>query len=219
MEIKELDGTNYSVSSNGDIINNVTGRLLKLSKNRKGYLNFNMYVNGVGTTQKVHRIVAMLFCPGYTPELHVNHKDGNKSNNTASNLEWVTALENTKHAKDTGLISKGEQVSSTMLSDADVEAIKLLFVKNVASTEIAAAFKVTASVIGAIRQKVTRTDVRPDLDWQIATQFQKKLTVEDVSRIRELFKEGFTNQEIAGKFDVSRENIYRIRAGKAWVNY
>jgi predicted DNA-binding protein YlxM (UPF0122 family) len=219
MEIKEIEGTNYLVSSNGDIINAMTGRVLSLNKNRKGYLNFNMYVNGVGSTQKVHRIVAMLFCEGYSEDLHVNHKDGNKSNNRASNLEWVTALENTQHAKDTGLILKGELSPNTLLSDADVEAIKLAFVENISSTEIAKAFGVTPSVIGSIRQKQTRQDVRPDLDWYVATKFAKKLSVDDISEVRKLFEKGFTNQEIAKKFGVSRENIYRIRAGKAWVNY
>ena len=78
MELKQLVGTNYSVSRCGKVINHVTGRALALNKNRKGYLNFNMYVNGVGTTQKVHRLVAMLFVPGYREDLHVNHKDADK---------------------------------------------------------------------------------------------------------------------------------------------
>lgn len=51
----------------------------------------------------VHRIVATYFCdnPEHKPE--VNHIDGNKSNNKASNLEWVTRSENELHAYRTGL--------------------------------------------------------------------------------------------------------------------
>lgn len=53
--------------------------------------------------QLVHRIVATYFCdnPEHKPE--VNHIDGNKSNNRASNLEWVTRSENERHAYRTGL--------------------------------------------------------------------------------------------------------------------
>lgn len=52
----------------------------------------------------VHRLVAAAFIenPGNRPA--VNHIDGNKENNDASNLEWVTFQENTIHAYNTGLI-------------------------------------------------------------------------------------------------------------------
>ena len=47
---------------------------------------------------KVHRAVAFMFVQGYKHELVVNHKDLNKTNNNAHNLEWVTKRENTMHA-------------------------------------------------------------------------------------------------------------------------
>ena len=50
----------------------------------------------------VHRIVATTFL-GEHPDLVVNHKDGNKSNNCVENLEWCTNKENLQHAMDTGL--------------------------------------------------------------------------------------------------------------------
>ena len=46
----------------------------------------------------IHRLVAIHFCEGYSEELVVNHIDGNKNNNKATNLEWVTRSENDKHA-------------------------------------------------------------------------------------------------------------------------
>ena len=66
---------------------------------------------------KIHRLVAEAFLDppseqqlqwAYTTKsgkVLVNHKDGNKSNNSVENLEWVTSMENTKHAIDTGLIT------------------------------------------------------------------------------------------------------------------
>lgn len=54
-------------------------------------------------TRTIHRLVAKYFCDGYAEGLVVNHKDGNKTNNHYTNLEWVTQSENVKHAFSTGL--------------------------------------------------------------------------------------------------------------------
>lgn len=57
---------------------------------------------GNQTPHFVHRIVMLAFI-GDAGDLQVNHKDGNPKNNRLSNLEYVTASENSQHAVDTGL--------------------------------------------------------------------------------------------------------------------
>ena len=83
--------------------NNKTNKVLKLRPNYKGYLKTNISINGKLKTVFVHRLVAETFLPSSYENLQVNHKDGNKLNNHVSNLEWITASENIKHAYRIGL--------------------------------------------------------------------------------------------------------------------
>jgi hypothetical protein len=70
----------------------------------------------------VHRAVALSFVPNGEPasKIQVNHLDGDKSNNVATNLEWVTPAENVRHAQRTGLRNRTARKGRTVESiDAD----------------------------------------------------------------------------------------------------
>lgn len=99
---KKIDGYDYEVSNFGSV-RNLSGKIMKLKGSR--YLNVGLHGNG--EPQKfflVHRLVAECFVPGKTEARNqVNHIDGNRHNNRASNLEWCTQSENQKHAYRTGL--------------------------------------------------------------------------------------------------------------------
>ena len=81
---------------------NIT-RLLKTNSNNFGYLKVELYKDGKSKIKYVHRLVAEAFIPNPDQKPQVNHIDGNKANNTLSNLEWVTSSENLSHACKTGL--------------------------------------------------------------------------------------------------------------------
>lgn len=51
-----------------------------------------------GRRYDVHRLVALAFCEGFAPGLFVNHKNGDRADPRAENLEWVTHSENLRHA-------------------------------------------------------------------------------------------------------------------------
>lgn len=96
----------YSVSNYGRVKNNRNDFILKPRPDRKGYLRVSISNNyGVVTEQLIHRLVAEAFCPGEKDGLDVNHIDGNKSNNSADNLEWCTRSYNLKHGYRIGLRS------------------------------------------------------------------------------------------------------------------
>lgn len=69
-----------------------------------------------GTSERkactVHRLVAAAFIPNVDGLPEVNHVDGNKANNSACNLEWVTRTDNKHHAVATGLNTQARSVTA-----------------------------------------------------------------------------------------------------------
>ena len=89
---------NYEGSNMGEIRNVKTKRLKKQQKNNRGYNVCQFENSEKKETVLVHRIVAFAFCLRHNSNAVVNHKDNDKNNNTALNLEWVSQKENVNHA-------------------------------------------------------------------------------------------------------------------------
>ena len=74
-------------------------REMSYTLNNRGYLSVVIRRK----THMLHRLVALAFIPNPQRKPFVNHIDGNKRNNAVENLEWCTAAENNRHARQTGL--------------------------------------------------------------------------------------------------------------------
>ena len=99
---KQYLNTHYSISNDGQVRNDKTNKILSQST-QQDYKHVTLNIDGKAKRMKVHRLVAQTFLENPENKPYVNHKDGNRSNNNVSNLEWVTPSENTKHAVKTGL--------------------------------------------------------------------------------------------------------------------
>ena len=80
------------------------GKLMQARDNGMGYLRIKLSKNNKARRVMLHRVIAEAFIPNPFNYKTVNHKDGNKKNNTISNLEWCTQKQNVKHAIKMGLI-------------------------------------------------------------------------------------------------------------------
>lgn len=104
--VKGYEGK-YEVSSEGRVRSldrgKVPGRMLSLRNEGHGYKQVALYDEGKRVDKRVHVLVAEAFIgPGPTG-CEVNHRNGNKADNSMGNLEWTTHDENMDHAFVTGL--------------------------------------------------------------------------------------------------------------------
>lgn len=99
-------GTPYSIDEKG-VVRNVKSGRPRLGSVNRGYNRLVIESKSF----RVHRLVAKLFIPNPDEKPIVNHIDGNRQNNNALNLEWVTSKENTQHA-----IKRGSHPSSNLVS-------------------------------------------------------------------------------------------------------
>jgi hypothetical protein len=84
--------SNYAVSNFGNISNTQTGKHLKTS-DCKGTLKVTLCENGKSKQFYVHRLVALAFVENPENKDFVIHVDDNRTNNTATNLKWITKRE------------------------------------------------------------------------------------------------------------------------------
>lgn len=124
---KEIPNTNgeYSASSLGRIRSNsrivirrngqaytVTEKIRALHVTEDGYLRLNLGKYG---QRYAHRLVAEAFIPNPEHLPQVNHKDGDKQNNTLDNLEWTTHKQNMAHAYENGFIVPDRSITDNMI--------------------------------------------------------------------------------------------------------
>lgn len=123
MEWKQIPNTNYYVSDDGKI-RKPNGNLMKGSISSYGYHRVTI----LHKEYLIHRLVAQAFIPNPNNLPQVNHRDGNKLNNTVANLEWCDNYYNYQHAVENGLrpqqFKKGEDNINAKLTKQDIQNIR-----------------------------------------------------------------------------------------------
>lgn len=128
-----------------------------------GYVTLTSSQCGKNKVFYVHRLVAECFCDKPDDCDRVNHIDGNRANNCAENLEWVTHSENLLHAYRTGLAVHrtrlGSDSPAAKLVEADVVSIRSMLTTGVSVRSIARMFGVVPGTILHIKSGATWSHV------------------------------------------------------------
>jgi len=75
-----------------------TEKILKITYDKKSYGRVFLWKNREWKPFLVHRIISFTFIENVNKHPQVNHIDGDRKNNTVTNLEWVTHSENALHS-------------------------------------------------------------------------------------------------------------------------
>lgn len=138
--------------STGKIGHHITKEriLSKKYKSNKGYPVCFLYNNGKSHREYIHRLVAKAFIPNPSKFPQVNHKNGDKTDNRVSNLEWCDNNYNQNHAKELGLrkgINQGEKAPCSKLKTADIYKIRLAKKMGIRTKDLAEKFEVNRHTI------------------------------------------------------------------------
>lgn len=204
-----LDSFGYigmAVTANGVVTRN--GKTIAQHKTDRGYI----IVNNRGKSARLHRLVAMAFVPNPDSFPEVNHIDGNKENNTPSNLEWCSRKQNMSHAFSTGLckVRFGEAAPAAKLTDADVSEIARIYVPRSRMFSCAA----LATRYGVDQSRIHQILVAAGMTPKKHAVVDEKMAAEIYANV--VYGNG-KHRDVSAMFGVSKSTVTNIASGKTWA--
>lgn len=126
------DAPGYVVTVDGDVLSTATNwrgygvRRLTPIEGRSGYLKVRLTVDGRRINRMVHRIVAEAYLSPRPVGAQVRHLDGDKLNNSATNLAWGSALDNAHDRAGHGTTARGERNGWARIDESKVLEVRAL---------------------------------------------------------------------------------------------
>jgi len=195
----------YLIREDGEIFCIKQNRYLKQHLDSTGYFAVS-YRYSKSNWERVHRIVAQAFLDNPENKKMVNHKDGVKTNNHVSNLEWSTCYENNKHARDTGLNKlTGENHPYSKLTELDVYVIRN---SPLTCKELSVQFDTHIVNIQDVINGKTWTHL--PLGCKKLKVHRPNMSESDKFAILELKKEGVSQTEIAKKLNITPSMVAKF---------
>lgn len=166
---KEIQIENYGklmVSKNGEVFSLKANKILSQRKKQDGYLYVRIRLKD--HSEKclfIHRLIAQAFIPNPEMKKEVNHKDFDRTNNCADNLEWCTRLENIRYSQEHGRYKKaynntGSKNPKAKLTEKQVIDIRKLYDSGMCIADIAKEYKRGWSTINNIVKGLTWTHIK-----------------------------------------------------------
>ena len=199
-------------------------REIKGTLSSSGYQNiFLTGKNGKKISCKAHRLVAEAFIENPEKKRTVNHKDGDKHNNVASNLEWATYQENSQHACDTGLNPRQSGEKNSMSKISEEECIQLIIdmLDGANNNELALKYNLHSRYISLIRGKKRWKHLWENMFKNMSptmshTLYKNELDVDTQIIIINRIKNGEALKQLSIEYSVDRSILSRVKNNKTW---
>ncbi len=144
----------YQVAEDCKVFSLYYNKYLKPELDKHGYHRYTLYFKGKAKHYLAHRLFAQAYIPNPENKTQINHKDGNKLNNTIENLEWASPSENLNHAIAAGLkvSPTGEKHHRSFLKGTEVLQIRRLCEQSVYNgAQIGSFFSVDHKLVSLIK--------------------------------------------------------------------
>lgn len=204
----------YIAYDDGRIFSEHTDKFLKPFVNPSGYYLVDLHHKHMSYTRQVHRIIATLFIPNPDKLETVNHKDGNKGNNAASNLEWLTLGDNVRHAWRTGLAKPrhGIQNPANRYTEDQIHWVcKLLEMRKLNNKEIAEICCVNVTTIRDIKFRGKWKSISRLYDIPDIPKGHKELRIAIIKMIQEGYTNDMIMDELGLKTHADRRHVDYVR--------
>ena len=191
---------NYEISNLSNVRNKTTKYLFQSKSPKQRYIQILLSKNNKRQSYALHRLVAEVFIENPENKPYVNHIDGNKRNNNADNLEWVTQSENMNHASSTGLTSN----TNSLCEELELLDISGNIIKIFRNQDEAAKFL-----------NISQTEVCRLLSNKSTGNRKFKIYMKENGNLVKIFN---SNKEIAVYFDIHCSTVCKILKGRISPN-
>ena len=178
----------YQVSNTGKV-RDLKNHIKSVYKNNKGYVCLSLYYNGKTYHPTVHRLVAKAFIPNPNNYEQVNHKDCNKENNSAENLEWCNQRYNYNEGMRTFQYSKNEEHYFAKLKNSDIPIIYELYKLGFTRATVAKIFSINPSSLEAIEKGISYRELGYNFKAIKLTKYKDLPNIKLPSYIRDYFSD------------------------------
>ncbi|HFU3841866.1 TPA: HNH endonuclease signature motif containing protein [Streptococcus suis] len=120
---KEIPNYNsrYSINEKGEIFNNERRTFVKPMISTSGYQYVHLVKDRKKETKYIHRLVGEAFLENPKKLPQIDHIDGNKLNNSVTNLRWVTASQNRlAYGSEKRALARMRQVKAINISGEEI---------------------------------------------------------------------------------------------------